>query len=200
MAINGLKLRPAGYAYLLEKFELVGMPHWHVSFVSFSGTHRSNLQNGITHDIYPIRYWPGEGIGDHLEFALKYDGVNIALLASLFKSIPEIELTDYIQSKPTGKYARRIWFFYEFLTGKSLPIDNITSGNYVNALEAEKYYTVQSGEKSPRHRIINNLLGSKAFCPLIRRTEKLSKLDLIDLHKKCEKIITAYPPELLRRA
>jgi Fic family protein len=68
------------------------------------------------------------------------------------------------------------------------------------ALDAKKYYSVQNGDKSPRHRIVNNLLGPGNFCPLVRRTEKLSKLDSSDLRKRCEEIITSYPPELLRRA
>ncbi|MBC2704018.1 Fic family protein [Desulfobacula sp.] len=200
MEINVLESRPAGYAYLLENLELTGMPHWHTSFVSSSGTHRSKVQDGAIEDIYPTRYWPGEKVGDHLEFALKYDGVNLSLLALIFEHVSQEDLTEYIKSKPTGKYARRIWFFYEFMVGKMLPIDDITSGNYVDALETKKYYTVQNGDKSPRHRIVNNLLGPQTFCPLIRRTEKLPKLDSADLRKRCENIVTAYPPELLRRA
>ncbi len=200
METNTLEPRPAGYAYLLDKFELTGMPHWHTSFVSSSGTHRSKVQDGVTHDIYPTRYWPGEQVGNHLEFALKYDGVNLGLLAQIFEHVSQEELTAYIKSKPTGKYARRIWFFYEFLTGRRLPLDDISSGNYVDALDSGEYYTVQKGNNSRRHRIVNNLLGTQSFCPVIRRTEKLSQLDSTDLRKRCEEIITAYPPELLRRA
>jgi Fic family protein len=200
MEINVLEYRPAGYAYLLENFELTGMSHRHTSFVSSSGTHRSKVQDGVIEDIYPTRYWPGEKVGDHLEFALKYDGINLGLLARIFEHVPQEELTEYIKSKPTGKYARRIWFFYEFLTGKQLPIDDISSGNYVDALEAKEYYTVQNRDKSPRHRIVNNLLGPQTFCPIIRKTEKLFKLDSADLQKRCKDIVTAYPPELLRRA
>ncbi|AQQ71015.1 Fic/DOC family protein [Limihaloglobus sulfuriphilus] len=201
MEINGLEFRPAGYAYLLDKLGLAAdMPHWHTSFVSSSGAHRSIVKNGAIEDMYPVRYWPGEKVGDHLEFALKYDGVNLGLLARIFDNVSREDLTEYIKSKPTGKYARRIWFFYEFLMGKQLPVDDITSGNYVDALESKEYYAVQNGDKSPRYRIVNNLLGPKTFCPVVRLTEKLSKLDSSDLRKRCEDIVTAYPPELLRRA
>jgi Fic family protein len=200
MEIKVLEARPAGYAYVLENFGLTGMPHWHTSFVSSSGAHRSKVQGGAIEDIYPTRYWPGEKVIDHLEFAFKYDGVNLGLLARIFEHVPQEELTEYIKSKPTGKYVRRIWFFYEYLTGKQLPIDDITSGNYVDALEAKEYYTIQNGDKSQRHRIVNNLLGPQTFCPVIRRTEKLSKLDSADLRKRCEDIVTAYPPGLFRRA
>ena len=200
MKINVLESRSAGYTYLLENFGLTGMPHWHTSFVMSSGTHRSKVQDGAIKEIYPARYWPGEKVGDHLEFALKYDGVNIGLLARIFEHVPQDELSEFIKSKPTGKYTRRIWFFYEFLIGKQLPIDDITSGNYVDALERKEYYTVRNGDKSPRHRIVNNLLGPKTFCSVVRKTEKLFKLDSADLRKRCEEIVTAYPPELLRRA
>jgi Fic family protein len=200
MGINALELRPAGYAYLLEKLELEGMPHWHTSFVSSAGTHRSKIQDGTIEDIYPVRYWPGDAIGDHLEFALKYDTINLGLLQLIFEHAPQGELIEYICSKPTGKYARRIWFFYEFLTGKQLPIDDVTSGNYVDALEAKAYYTITNGERARRQRIVNNLLGPKEFCPIIRKTEKLSEMDSADLRNRCEDIITSYPPELLRRA
>ncbi|MBF0239939.1 MAG: Fic family protein [SAR324 cluster bacterium] len=200
MEINVLESRPAGYAYLLDHFRLTGMPHWHTSFVSSSGTHRTKFQAGTLEDIYPRRYWPGEKVSDHLEFALKYDGINLEVLTRIFEHVPREELTRYIQAKPTGKYARRIWFFYEFLTGKQLPIDDLTSGNYVEALETAEYYTLQNGKKSQRHRIVNNLLGPQTFCPILRRTKKLSKLDSDDPRKRCEEIVTAYPPELLRRA
>ena len=149
MGINVLEFRPAGYAYLIENLGLAVMPHWHTSFVSSTGTHRSKVQDGAIEDVYPIRYWPGEKVGDHLEFALKYDGINLGLLARIFEHVPQEELTEYIKSKPTGKYARRIWFFYEFLTGKQLPVDDITSGNYVDALEAKEYYTIAERREIP---------------------------------------------------
>lgn len=200
MEINVFDFRPAGYTFLLETFKLTGMPNWHTSSVSTTGTHRSKIQDGLVDEVFRTQYWPGEKVGDHLEFALKYDGINLGLLARIFGHIPQEELTEYIKSKPTGKYARRIWFFYEFLTGKPLPIDDITSGNYVDALEVEEYYTVANGEKSQRHRIVNNLLGPQSFCPIIRRTKNLAQWDSSDLRKRCEDVVTAYPPEILRRA
>jgi hypothetical protein len=200
MGKDDMGTRPAGYSYLLDILILQGIPHWHSSRVSSGEIRKTISHNGAMDDIYPVRYWPGETIGDHLEFALKYDGTNLGLLAVIFENISETELTRYIRSKPTGKYARRIWFFYEFLAGKRLPIDDLRSGNYIKALEEKDYYTVENGEKSSRHRIVNNLLGPKSFCPVVRRTDKLSKQDTSDLRATCEGIITTYPPQLLRRA
>lgn len=168
--------------------------------VSTTGTNSSKIQDGFVDEVYRPQYWPGETVGDHLEFALKYDGVNLALLARIFETVGPETLTEYITSKPTGKYARRIWFFYEFLTDKLLPIDDMTSGNYVDALEANTYYTIQNGERSSRHRVVNNLLGPRAFCPVVRKTEKLSAREYTTLRQKCEELVTSYPPQLLRRA
>ncbi len=200
MKKNTLEVRPAGYTRLLKMFEHNCIPNWHTSFVSSTGSHRSKVQGPSVEDTYPQKYWPGDKLGDHLEFALKYDGVNMSLLKCIFENASPTEIADYINSKPKGKYARRIWFFYEFLIGKQLPIKNITSGNYVEALEPQKYYTIANGENSKRHRVVNNLLGPEGFCPIIRRTEQLARMDSANLRKRCEDIVAIYPPELLRRA
>lgn len=200
MGIHVSDHRPAGYAFLLEKLGIVGIPNWHRSLVSTTGMYFSKIQDGYRDEVFRSQYWPGDTIGDHLEFALKYDGINLALLARIFEKVGSDALIEYIKTKPTGKYARRIWFFYEFLTENQLPIDDMTTGNYVDALETNDYFTVQNGERSPRHRIVNNLLGPRSFCPVVRKTEKLLELDSAVLQKRCEEIVTAYSPQLLRRA
>ena len=134
MEINVFDFRLAGYAYLLEKFALAGMPNWHSSSVSTTRTHYSKIRDGVVEEVFRSQYWPSEKIGDHLEFALKYDGINLGLLARIFEKVSLEGLTEYIKSKPTGKYARRIWFFYEFLSGKQLPVDDLTSSNYIDAM------------------------------------------------------------------
>jgi len=80
MGINVSDARSAGYIYLLEKFELNTMPLWHTSAISLTGVHRSTVKDNFIEDIYPKKYWPGDTVGDHLEFALKYDGVNLSCL------------------------------------------------------------------------------------------------------------------------
>ncbi len=200
MEIHVLDSRPAGYAYVLEALHLTGMPHWHLSYVSHSGAHSSLVKDGVVIDTYSSQYWPSEGIAHHLEFALKYDGVSLCLLAHIFNHTDEGDLSQYIVSKPTGKYARRIWFFYEFLTGKKLSIDDTKTGNYVNALDDKEYYTISNGEKSSRHRIVNNLLGPLSFCPIIRKTKTLIGIDYEDITKRCEAIVSSHTPDLLRRA
>ncbi len=118
----------------------------------------------------------------------------------MFQKIEEKDLLAYVRSKPTGKYARRLWFLYEFLTGKALPLDDLGGANYIDLLEKDKYYTVTPARQVRRQRINDNLLGDSRFCPVVRRTSTLLNFEKIDLHERCRQVVTSYSPELLRRA
>lgn len=194
------KNRPAGYTALAERFSIDVIPNWHRSSVSNASPHRTHLPDGSVDEVFPIAYWPGDTLGNHLEFAIKYDGINLALLHQLFHEDVEQELVGYIQSKPTGKYARRIWFLYEFLTGRNLPIADLERGNYVDLLDPEDYYVATPSYQVRRQRINDNLLGGRAFCPIIRRTSRLSAFETENLSERCRMVMEDYPQELLDRA
>ncbi len=194
------KLRAAGYEALIERYNLAVLPNWHKSFVSASSTRgRQTTREGIE-EVYPSQYWPGDSLGDHLEFALKQDGTNLAILACVFQAAEEEELLSYIRSKPTGKYARRAWFLYEFLLDRQLPLEDLDQGNYVDLLDSKEYYTVKPVRQVRRQRINDNLLGDQRFCPMIRLSDTLRAFETADLPVKCRRIVSAYPPELLKRA
>jgi hypothetical protein len=200
MAFNTTQNRLAGYAFLIDQHNLSALPNWHTSSVSPTGTLRSTIQDGQVESIFPQSYWPGESTGDHLEFAIKYDGVNLGILSALFDVVSADEIAFWTGSKPTGKYARRVWFLFEFLTGRKLPLPDLTKGNYTPILEPDRYYTATPSRRIQRQRVLDNLLGGRDFCPIIRRTEKLAAMEEFDLKKKCEEVVTSYPPQLLRRA
>ena len=193
-------LRLTGYAALINRYAVDVIPNWHASRVATSGIHRVDFRNGIVEEVFPIRYWPGDGLGDHLEFALKHDGTNLAILAALFRVTPEHDLLAYIRSRPTGKYARRLWFLYEFLTEKKLPLDDLKQGNYVDLLEPDAYYAIDPARRIRRQRINDNLLGDRRFCPTIRRTDALRDFEAAELSARCRGIAARYAPALLKRA
>lgn len=192
--------RLAGYAALIERYGVDVIPNWHTSRVAASGARRVEVRDGIVEETFPIRYWPGGGPGDHLEFALKHDGTHLATLATLFRVAPEDHLLAYIRSRPTGKYARRLWFLYEFLTDRELPLDDLKQGNYVDLLEPDAYYTVSPSRRVRRQRINDNLLGDRRFCPTVRRTDVLRNFEAADLPSRCREVASRYAPALLRRA
>lgn len=192
--------RPAGYQALIDRLKLDVIPNWHASYVASNNSHRVDTHDGVTEETYPAKYWPGDHLGDHLEFALKYDGTNLAILASVFDAAPQKELQKYVESKPRGKYARRIWFLYELLTGSSLPVDDLKTGGYVDLLEPDQYFTVTPARQVRRQRINDNLLGDAGFCPTVRKTATLQRFQEADLTERCRKVVAGYAPELLKRA
>ena len=202
MAKNSLKsdkFRSAGYAFLVRQFDLQVLPHWHISEVGGSVHQKIVETDGRIRDIFPKNYWPGDVQLNHLEFALKYDGINLEILSGVFGKVNTKELISWINAKPQGQYTRRIWYLYEWITGKQLQIDDLTRGNYIDLLNEDEYYTAQS-QMIQRQRIRDNLLGDSQFCPVVCRTETLVEFENSDLGKRCRDILADYPAEFLKRA
>src|SRR5260370_30080133 len=85
-----------------------------------------------------------------------------------------------VGEKPTGAYARRLWFLYEWLTGERLVLPDATLGAYVPVVDPEQQWATE-GELTPRQRVRNNLPGTPAFCPLVFRTPALEEFAGMDL-------------------
>lgn len=119
------------------------------------------------------RYEPKDTLYDQLVFALKYEGVNLLFFKKLFEKVTEEEIATLVQIEPQGQYSRRIWYLYEWLLGKKLPIPDLDKGNFVLLIDEDLQYASPVAINSSRHRIKNNLAGTVDFCPLINKTTKL---------------------------
>jgi hypothetical protein len=192
-------VRLAGYSFLIQQFDLQVLPHWRESEVGGSKHQKIVETDGRIREVFPNSYWPGDERLSHLEFALKYDGISLEILSEVFSKADVKELVSWIIAKPQGQYTRRIWYLYEWMTGKRLKIDNLTKGNYIDLLNKDEYYTAQD-LMVRRQRIRDNMLGNSKFCPLIRRTETMLKFESSDLSKRCRNILADYPAEFLKRA
>jgi hypothetical protein len=193
-------VRDAGYLELTRRFGLDVIPNWHRSRVVGRGPHRIEHKPDGVEEFFPASYWPGDTLGDHLEFALKYDGTHPAILARIFSRADEAELVAFLRRKPTGIYARRLWFWYERLTGRALPLPDLKQGNYVPLLDPETYYTCSPGRRVRRQRVDDNLTGTPRFCPMIRKTPGLARFEGADLAGRVRRTVAAYPVELVKRA
>ena len=131
-------------------------------------------------------------------FALKYEGLDLAVLKRLFTAIGPTPLVELVKSKPTGTYARRLWFLYEWLTGVRLDLPNADSGAYPLIVDPNQQYGVFA-ETSSRHRVKNNLPGTPDFCPLVFRTQALVDFIAADLRSSALEAIGAVPQDLLAR-
>jgi len=185
----------AGYAALIEGHELlVPAP----DYLCAIGLKHKRYDNGRWH-IFTPRHKPDNTLHGHLTFALKHEGIDLAALKSLFSTIEKEEIVNIVRSEPTGAYSRKIWFLYEWLCEEKLDIEDVKQGNFVDVINDAFQYPGQSRD-SKRHRVRNNLPGTREFCPLIRRTEKLDQLIGLDLSQAAVDHIGKTHADLLSRA
>ena len=194
-------LIPVGYEALINLYALNVIPHFRRSYVTLKGSSKVIYEYHIEIHIYPKAYLPKDPDNAflQLEFAFKYDGINLEILSALFKKIEVTLITDFIRSQPTGKNTRRLWYLYEFLTGKALEIEDAQGGSYVLLLDEDKYYT-GSTIRSRRHYVDDNLLGNQEFCPIVRKTDLLKHYEALHLENIARDLIQQYDPLVLARA
>lgn len=174
------------------------MPH-HVEIFVHRGARRTREEDGIRREFLPDRSWPGEEVIDHLEFALRWEGLDLGLLRRLLPQLDRRDLVRHLRSKPTGIYARRLWYLWERFTRSTLDIPDAAQGNYVDLLDRDEYYS-GPGERSWRHRVDMNLPGTPEFSPIIRRTLALRSAESKRLAMQCQEAVAKIPPRVYERA
>jgi hypothetical protein len=185
---------PAGYAALIDAYRLkVPIP---LTLAAIGTRHKTLERDGWR--LFTPRHAPHATLDGHLTFALKYEGLDLAVLKRLFLATGPGPIEAFVRNQPTGSYARRVWFVYEWLLGARLDVPDTNKGTYVDALDAQHQWAGQP-KNSPRHRVRNNLPGTAAFCPLVRRTERLAALTALGLAKRAQDIAGEVPADLLAR-
>ena len=185
---------PAGYAALIDAYGLKVPPPL---LLCATGERHRILQEGSWRILTP-RHAPRPTLEAHLTFALKYEGLDLAVLKRLFLSVDAAEIESIVRNKPTGSYARRLWFLYEWLTGQHLNLPDAKRSDYVPVVNPQQQWAVP-GEKSARHCVRNNLPGTPDFCPLVRRTEALTEFVNLDLAERARAAVAAVPRDLQAR-
>jgi Fic/DOC family len=185
---------PAGYAALIAAYSLpVPVPRT----LSAIGTkHRIIEQGGWR--IYTPRHAPEPTLEGHLTFALKNEGIDLAVLKRLFLAVREEDLAELVRQKPTGLYTRRIWFLYEWLLGRELKLPAADKVSYVDAVDTELQFA-GLGQNSVRHRVRNNFPGTPEFCPLVFKTPALNNFVALDLKERARIVVSEVPKDLLAR-
>lgn len=186
----------AGYAALIDGHELsVPLPE---SLCAIGLKHKTNRKGRW--QMFTPRHRPEDTLYAHLTFALKYEGIDLAVLRALFLTIVPQDIVDIVRLEPTGAYSRKIWFLYEWLNDGVLEeLPDVSRGNFVPLIDKKLQYPGPV-RNSKRHRVRNNLPGTRAFCPIIRRTETLDNLIEINLSQIAESHIGKTHKDLLSRA
>jgi Fic family protein len=185
---------PAGYAALIDAYKLpVPIPRT----LSAIGTkHRVIEQGGWR--IYTPRHAPEASLEGHMTFALKNEGLDLAVLKRLFLAVKEQEIAALVQQTPTGLYTRRIWFLYEWLLGRELKLSPADKVSYVDAVDTDLQFG-GAGQNSARHRVRNNLPGTPEFCPLVFKTPALNAFIAQNWKERALAVVSEVPKDLLAR-
>ncbi|MCR9061539.1 MAG: Fic family protein [Rhodobacteraceae bacterium] len=189
--------RLAGWAALVHTLD-VKAPVRNPACISKRYVRGNRRREGIW-EVYDKRYQPDDTLDGHLGFALRHEPIDLLVLKRILDALPEQDLIDFIQRTPTGAVTRRVWFFYETLAGKRLDIDDAPTVTAVEALDPVAYFTGPAS-LSLRHRVRNNLLGTGAFCPVIRRTEKLEAFLALDQSHRAQETIGRTGAHIVSRA
>lgn len=124
---------PAGYSALIDAWNLnVPLPRTLCAI----GEHHRILEQDDWRILTP-RHAPAASVEGHLTFALKYEGLDLAVLKRLFLATGPAPVEALVRDKPTGTYARRVWFLYEWLTQDTLDLPDAQTGKYADVLDPD---------------------------------------------------------------
>ena len=188
-----------GYRWLAERYAVEVVQAFRTD--STIGRSRTTVrENGYMHEQYPPAARPAESLSGHLTFALKHEGIHLEFLARLFDTVPAADLEAWIAAEPTGQYARRAGFFYEYLTGRMLDFPGVTAGNYVTALDEATYLTSSRSTNNQRWRVRDNLPGSREFCPVVLRTAAVQQAERYDCAAHLTTLEAEFGADILQRS
>ena len=105
---------------------------------------------------WPPQYQPEDTFRGHFEFGLKYERLNLEFFSRLFARIDPAEVAAWVKDEPTGRYARRAAFLYEWFTGDRLNVpDTAANVGYVEAIDHVQDNADADGQPlKARHRAV----------------------------------------------
>jgi len=196
-----------GYAYLVERFQLPALPLPVIRTVSAALTgRRTRDHGGQAVEEFGLSYQPTSTMMAHLRFALRYEGLNLQVLSLLFEKVGTQEIIAALLAQPAGPLPRRLSYLFEWLTGRTLdvPVNALPTKKvrYVSVLDESLQFglALASCPRIERYRIIDNLPGTGAFCPLVRKTPYLLTMASKDLKERTLATLAKYDRALILRA
>jgi hypothetical protein len=148
--------------------------------------------------VFDRRYWPGQTFADHLDFALRYEEIDLLVLKRIFTAVGSETARAYVSSAPKGVRNRRAWLLYEILIGQELDLPEV-AGTAIDLLDQNAYFT-GTPRLERRQKVRENLLGTRGYSPIIRRTNILDAFIERQLSVKAGEIIGLTGASVVSRA
>lgn len=187
-----------GHTALLQDLNLA-VPAPHTESHILGGRRRTEVSEHRVVETYSRQYAHAGRLRDHLLFALRHEPLDLGVLNAAFRRAGPDLVRDWVRDEPTGAFARRAWFLYEYLTDERLDLPDAKAGTYYDVLDPKRHF-VATARPSKRHRIRDNFLGAPGFTPIVRRTRKLETRIAEGLSQQAAAFTESADPELLRRA
>lgn len=156
-----------GYASLVETLRLRVSPPARPAFVDTSVNRRVDTADRI---LFPTGVALADTPLGHLEFALRHEGIDLAIIAGALPAIGAAPIVERLRQSPNGEYIRRAAFLWEWLGGSALDAGVSVAGSYVDLFDAAEYVVADHSLRAPAWRVNNNALGTAFFCPTVRRS------------------------------
>jgi len=86
-----------GYSYLIEQYQLAASPLQLRARIDAKIKGRQ-IQHSADQDVlvFEPKYQPVNTLAGHLQFALRYEGINLEVLSLLFQQSGKVELTEWL--------------------------------------------------------------------------------------------------------
>lgn len=199
--MSNLPADPIGAAWLARAYGVMPLGRFPV-LSQVGGRRATESREGVRLETYPEIMRPAAEPAAHLQFHLRHEVPHLEFLARLFAQTGSDFVQAWIAAEPTGQYARRAAFLYEWLTGNTLIVPERLGGNYVDAIDDTKLVaaSVDQVVKVQRWRVNDNLPGTRCFCPMVVKTEAVARAADLDVVGLFGELTAEFGEDLLLRA
>lgn len=199
--MSDLPADPIGAAWLARTYGVEPMGRLPV-LSQVGGRRASEINEGFRLETYLEIMRPAATPAAHLQFHLRHEVPHLEFLSRLFAQAGPDFVQAWIAAEPTGQYARRAAFLYEWLTGDLLQVPERLGGNYVDAIDAAKMVAAspERAVKVQRWRVNDNLPGTRDFCPTVVKNEAVVRAAELDVSVLFGELTDEFGEDLLMRA
>ncbi|HEX8587759.1 Fic family protein [Pseudomonas sp.] len=135
----------------------------------------------------------------HLLFALKHEGINLAILAQALPQLPAASIEAELEKAPNGIYVRKACFLREAFTAEELIQQSPVRGAFVPLFDPDVYVTMP-GVRNSRWRVEFNGIGTLAYCATVERTPEIVALLEYDILSRAQDFMQSLPSAMMDRA
>jgi len=189
-------MNSAGYAWLQESLQLSAFAVRRPARVQPVTRIK---QIGQTLAVPPTIAPAADDLLGHVLFALKHEGLDLAILAQALPRIPAAMFETELERAPNGIYIRKACFLREAFSAQELRQHAPVRGAFVPLFDPALYITMP-GERNSRWRVEFNGIGSLAYCATVERTPEIVALLAHDILARAQEFIRALPSGMMDRA